>query len=131
MRYAIPGAATAAVLLALALLVPAPVARARDADPAAAALLRGLHYQTGNVPLADAGATLHVQPGFRYLGHDDTRTVLEKLWHNPPDDAVLGLLVPDNAPLDSDHGWAVLVTYSDDGYVSDADAAKVDYDAVL
>jgi uncharacterized membrane-anchored protein len=131
MRYAIPGAATAAVLLALALLVPAPAARARDADPAAAALLRGLHYQTGNVPLADAGATLHVQPGFRYLGHDDTRTVLEKLWHNPPDDAVLGLLVPDNAPLDSDHGWAVLVTYSDDGYVSDADAAKVDYDAVL
>jgi uncharacterized membrane-anchored protein len=132
MKLAIPGAATAAALLAFALALPAPAALARaDGDAAAAALLQGLHYQTGDVPLADAGATLHVQPGFRYLGHDDTRTVLEKLWHNPPDDAVLGLLVPDNAPLDSEHGWAVLVTYSDDGYVSDADAAKVDYDAVL
>ena len=123
--------AIVAALLAAALA--APEARATDAaaDAAAEALLRGLHYQTGDIALPAAGATLHVQPGFRYLGHDDTRTVLEKLWNNPPDDSVLGLLVPENAPLESDHSWAVLVTYSDDGYVSDADAAKIDYDEIL
>jgi len=123
--------AFAAALLAAALA--APNAHADEAAPeaAAAALLQGLHYQAGDIALPSAGATLHVQPGFRYLGHDDTRTVLEKYWHNPPDDSVLGLLVPDNAPLESDHSWAVLVTYSDDGYVSDADAAKIDYDEIL
>ena len=40
--------------------------------------------------LSDADATLHVQPGFKYLGHDDARKVLEDLWGNPPDDSVLG-----------------------------------------
>jgi uncharacterized membrane-anchored protein len=53
------------------------------------------------------------------------------LWGNPPNDTVLGLLVPDNAPLDSEHSWAVVVTYSDDGHVSDDDAAKVDYGKVM
>jgi uncharacterized membrane-anchored protein len=121
--------AFAAALLAAALA--APDARAADPEAAATAVLQGLHYQTGDILLPSAAATLHVQPGFRYLGHDDTRTVLEKYWHNPPDDSVLGLLVPDNAPLESDHSWAVLVTYSDDGFVSDSDAAKIDYDKIL
>jgi len=121
--------AFAAALLAAALA--APGARAAEPEAAATAVLQGLHYQTGDIALPSAAAALHVQPGFRYLGHDDTRTVLEKYWHNPPDDSVLGLLVPDGAPLESDHSWAVLVTYSDDGYVSDADAAKIDYDEIL
>ena len=126
----------AATLLVACVFAATATARLRDgaADPGqakTAALIQGLHFQTGDIALADAGAHLHVQPGFRYLGHDDTRKVLEDLWGNPPDASVLGLLVPDNAPLDSDHGWAVLVTYSDDGYVSDEDATKVDYTKVL
>jgi uncharacterized membrane-anchored protein len=127
----------AATLFAACLFVLPASARAQDAaaDPAQARALaefiQSLHFQAGEVALADAGAHLHVQQGFRYLGHDDTRKVLEKLWGNPPNDAVLGLLVPDNAPLDSDHSWAVVVTYSDDGHVSDDDATKVDYAKVM
>ncbi|MEO7252445.1 MAG: DUF2167 domain-containing protein [Arenimonas sp.] len=93
--------------------------------------LQSLHYQTGDVALADADATLHVKPGFRFLGHDDARKVLEQYWGNPPDDSILGLLVPENAGLDSGHSWAVVVTYSDEGHVSDDDAAKVDYAQVM
>jgi uncharacterized membrane-anchored protein len=93
--------------------------------------INSLHFQTGDIALADADAHLRLQPGFRYLAPDDTRRVLEELWGTPPDDAVIGLLVPDNAPLDSEHGWAVLVTYSDEGYVSDADASKIDYAKML
>jgi len=33
--------------------------------------------------------------------------------------------------LREDSSWAVVVTYSDDGYVSDEEAAKIDYDAML
>ena len=114
-------------------LFAAPALAQEDAaeKAQATALLGSLHFQTGDIALADADAHLRVQPGFRYLGHDDTRRVLEELWGNPPDDEVLGLLVPDNAPLDSEHGWAVLVTYSDEGYVSDADASKIDYTQML
>jgi len=118
----------AAAVLAALLCAPA---HAQDIDPAAQKGLSSLHFQTGDVALPDAGATLHVQPGFKYLAHDDARKVLEQLWGNPPDDSVLGMLVPDNAGLASEHSWAVVVTFSDDGYVSDEDAAKVDYAKVL
>ena len=122
-----------AAALACVLLAAPALAQEGDAAEAAQtrALLSSLHFQTGDIALTDANAHLRVQPGFRYLGHDDTRRVLEDLWGNPPDDEVLGLLVPDNAPLDSDHSWAVLVTYSDEGYVSDADASKIDYTQML
>ena len=95
------------------------------------AFLESLHYRTGDIALPSASAHLAVQPGFRFIDHDDSRKVLEQYWGNPPDDSVLGLLVPDAAPLDSDHSWAVVVTYSDDGYVSDEDASKTDYDDLL
>jgi uncharacterized membrane-anchored protein len=115
----------------LAAFLCAPSAWAQDGDAEVQKALASLHFQTGNVALPDAGATLHVQPGFRYLPPADARKVLEDLWGNPPDDSVLGMLVPDNAGLASEHSWAVVVTYSDDGYVSDEDAAKVDYAQVM
>jgi uncharacterized membrane-anchored protein len=115
----------------LAALLCASSAQAQDQDASVRQALASLHYQTGDVALSDAGATLHVRPGFHYLGHDDARKVLENLWGNPPDDSVLGMLVPDNAALDSDHSWAVVVTYSDDGYVSDEDANKADYAQIM
>lgn len=96
-----------------------------------AQFLRSLSFRTGQVAIPEAHATLDVADGFKYLGHDDTRKVLEDLWGNPPDDEVIGLIVPDDADLASDHSWAVLVTYSDEGYVSDADAAEIDYDDLL
>ena len=118
----------------LAALLCAPTAFAAPTAEEAAQrqqFLSSLKFRTGDVALADAGATLHVQPGFHYLDHDDTRKVLEQYWGNPPDDSVLGLLVPDDAGLDSEHSWAVVVTYSDEGHIADDDAAKVDYGQVM
>jgi len=94
--------------------------------------IQSLHFQTGEVALAKADAHLHLQPGFRYLDQTDARKVLEDFWGNPPDEDVLGMLVPDNAGLDSEHSWAVVLTYSnEDGHVSDEDAAKIDYNQTL
>lgn len=123
------------VAAALACGLWATTSLAQATDPAAETKTRefmnSLHFQSGQIALDQADAHLRVEPGFRYLAHDDTRRVLEELWGNPPDDDVIGLLVPDSAPLDSEHGWAVLVTYSDEGYVSDADASKIDYAQML
>ncbi len=91
-----------------------------------------LHFQTGNVAVPKAGATLKLTPEFRYLDAKDAQRVLEDLWGNPPDSDILGMLVPTSAPLsDPDKSWAVVLTYSDDGHITDADAAKINYDDML
>ncbi len=123
----------AAAALAGALWAGPALAQAdANADGQRAAMLNALRYQDGEIALSDANAHLNVRPGFRFLGHDDSRKVLEQLWGNPPDDSVLGMLVPDDAGLGSEHSWAVVLTYSDgDGHVPDEDAAKIDYDDLL
>lgn len=118
-------------VLACALFVSPAIARATPEATSAADLVHSLHFQAGSIALSDAGAHLQVPPGFRYLGHDDTRRVLEELWGNPPDDDVIGMLVPDDAALDGEHSWAVLVTYNAEGHVSDEDASKIDYAQML
>ncbi len=108
------------------------LAQAAD-DPQAKekALLESLQYQTGAVAVSEASAHLDLKPGFRYLAKQDARKVLEGYWGNPPDESVLGLIVPDKDPLGTEHSWAVVVTYSDEGYVSDKDANEIDYADLL
>jgi uncharacterized membrane-anchored protein len=95
--------------------------------------IRSLHPQSGTIAIKKAGATLRLSPGYLFLSARDAQRVLSELWDNPPDDDVLGMIVPgsDAHVLLDDDSWAVVVTYVNDGYVSDADAAKTDYDAML
>jgi uncharacterized membrane-anchored protein len=120
--------------LAIALLVPG-MAWAQDADTdgdaQAAQLVSSLHFRQGDVALAQADAHLSLGSQFRFLDTPDARKVLEDLWGNPPDDSVLGMVVPASVPLDDEHSWAVVLTESDDGHVSDEDAAKTDYPKLL
>jgi len=91
-----------------------------------------MHYQSGNIAVPQAGATLNLAPEYRYLGAKDAQRVLEELWGNPPDDSVLGLILPEGEKtLQEEKSWAVVVTYSDDGHVTDEEAAKTDYAKVL
>lgn len=105
-------------------------AQAVEEDPLAA-FIASLQFQQGEVAVPEANARLRLTEGFRYLGKADARRVLEEFWGNPPDDSVLGMLVPTADGLDSDHSWAVILTWSDDGYVSDQDAAEIDYADLL
>ena len=119
---------------ALALALVAPVmAWAQDdgGDAQAAQLVSSLHYRQGEVALAQADAHLNLGSQFRFLDTPDARKVLEDLWGNPPDDSVLGMVVPASVPLDDEHSWAVVLTESDDGHVSDEDAAETDYPKLL
>src|SRR3569623_2796922 len=91
-----------------------------------------MHYQSGNIAEPQAGATLNLAPEYRYLGAKDAQRVREELWGNPPDDSVLGLILPEGEKtLQEEKSWAVVVTYSDDGHVTDEEAAKTDYAQVL
>ena len=111
-----------------ALLLSAGTAGAQDPEQE---FLDSLQYRDGLVTLPDAQASLTLNDRFRFLGQEDARAVLEDYWGNPEDPSVLGLLVPKAEPLGTEHSWVVVLTYSDEGYVSDEDAAEIDYDELL
>lgn len=90
-----------------------------------------LTYQTGAVVIGGGIATLDVPEAFRFLGPEDARRLLVEGWGNPPMDPPLGVLVPADLSPMSDEGWAVIVTYDEDGYVEDDDAAGLDYGELL
>ena len=154
MRKTIMATSVAALLLSATLCAqdtsppqaPGPDAQAsgpqqpNTADPTATSdprvaqarhLLASLNYQQGNIAVPAANAHFNLGPEFRYLDKGDTRKVLEQLWHNPPDQDVLGMVVPTTVPLSSEHAWAVVITRTDEGHVADADAQKTDYAQML
>lgn len=119
----------------LGLLAVAPLAHAQDDEAEARRKARefvsALHYRDGSVALGDTRARVDLGSTFRYLDKADARRVLEELWGNPPDENVVGLVVPRTPSLDADDSWAVVVTQSRDGHITDEDAAEIDYTALL
>jgi uncharacterized membrane-anchored protein len=92
---------------------------------------RNLQWTTGDVDLGDGLAVLHLGEAWRSLGPESAADIIER-WGNPrPVDLPLAMLAPtDLSPLAAE-GWAVIVTWSADGFVDDADAADIDYDDLL
>ena len=134
--------AFAALLLALGLLTTTAAAAAPPAvQPTAEqqaeirrleALLESLEPQTGQIALPAAKATLALGEDYYFLGAEDARRVLIEAWGNPPSvvEGVLGMVFPaGKSPLDDT--WGAVVTWVGDGYVSDADAASIDYADLL
>ncbi|HUD43123.1 MAG TPA: DUF2167 domain-containing protein [Dokdonella sp.] len=120
-------------IVLIALLLPTAV-RAEEASGNAQlqSFLDGLRFESGTIALPEAHATLKLAPEYAYLRATDAQAVLEQLWGNPPDSDVLGLILPQGRQsLLDEAGWAVVVTYSDDGHVSDAEAATIDYASML
>jgi uncharacterized membrane-anchored protein len=90
-----------------------------------------LHFQTGEVMLPGGMAKLSLPEDFRYLPPNDADYVLTKLWGNPPGGKTLGMIFPsDRSPAEEDN-WAIVITYSDDGYIKDSDADSINYDKLL
>lgn len=118
------------LLGALLSLSAASAAQEPEAD-AAAAFVQSLQFRSGEVEVPAAHARFRLNEEFRFLAQDDARRVLEQYWGNPPDDSVLGLIVPRTPSLVEDDAWAVVVTYVDDGYISDEDASEIDYVQIL
>ncbi len=89
-----------------------------------------LHYQTGQVKLRGGLATLELPAEFRYLDPRETDLVI-RAWGNPPNNETLGMIVPAGAGVFQPETWAVVITYDEDGFVKDDDAATVNYDDLL
>jgi uncharacterized membrane-anchored protein len=121
-----------ALVVFAALAIPA---FAQDPDsgpsPKAFALVESLKFQTGEVTLKDGLAKIALPADFKFLGPEDANKVLTQLWHNPPGANPLGMIVPTKSNLLTGEAWAVIVTWDEDGYVKDDDAAKINYTDLL
>lgn len=90
-----------------------------------------LNYRKGEVVLPGGMATLKIPHEFRYLDPGDAERILVQVWGNPKGDHTLGMLFPSDVSPLSEHGWGIVITYEEDGYVSDKDADSIDYDDLL
>ncbi len=133
----------AGTLFAAAVALPMAVA-AESQDPllvesgAEAEYLRwaqqmwnSLDRKTGTVELLGGVAVVQVPDTFYYLSPLDAQKVLVEIWGNPPSTPPLGMLFPAEVTPFDNNGWGVTIEFSEDGYVSDADAAEINYDELL
>ncbi len=99
---------------------------------AAQEFLESLDKQHGDIALGQDLATLSVPDDYYFLGAADARRVLVDVWGNPPQNGdVLGMLFPAKYTPFDEESWAVTIEYVEDGYVSDEDAAGIDYGDLL
>lgn len=117
--------------LSLSTMLGAQESVPASAEDPAAQLIASLRFQEGRVNVPAAHVHLELGERYQFLDAADTRRVLEELWGNPPDDSVLGMVVPRGVALTDAAGWAGVLTWQNDGYVSDADAADIDYQELL
>ncbi|RAO76626.1 DUF2167 domain-containing protein [Dyella jiangningensis] len=120
-------------LLLAALMCASPARAEESGQMTAEQFVATLHPLTGKVNLPGAQATLDIADGYSFLPAADAQRVLSELWNNPPDHDVLGMILPstDAHAVLEDKNWAVVVTFVDEGYVTDEDAAKIDYSDML
>ncbi|MFB3303562.1 DUF2167 domain-containing protein [Pseudomonas sp. AMR01] len=120
----------AASAFAAATPAPAPVEASAPAETAEH-FLASLKQQTGTVTLPGDIATLKLNDEFYYLNPADTERLLTDGWGNPPGFKTLGMIVPKAVSPLAERGWGVIVSYNNDGHISDEDAAKIDYAELL
>ncbi|MFJ7795538.1 DUF2167 domain-containing protein [Pseudomonas sp. NPDC096950] len=110
---------------------PAAPTEAAQVEQSPAQFLASLKQQHGTITLPSGIATLKLNDEFYYLDPKDTERLLTEGWGNPPGHKTLGMIIPKAVNPLAASGWGVIVSYNDDGHISDEDAAKIDYADLL
>lgn len=117
-------------ILMVSFLCMSLFAQDQSQDHSEESFLQSLNWIQGEIILGKDLATLTVGDDFRYLSPKDTERVLVA-WGNPPGRQNLGMLFPsDRGPFD-ENTFGIIVSYEEDGYVADDDAADLDYQELL
>jgi uncharacterized membrane-anchored protein len=117
-------------------------------EPAGANQLHKLAFTTGTVTVGQQLATIALPADCRYLAGADAQFWVEKVWHNPHDADIVGMVVPvelatwyealaESKPSDPEpdapaRSWGMVVSWGGEtGHVEDSDARSTDFDALL
>jgi uncharacterized membrane-anchored protein len=93
--------------------------------------MASLHPQEGNITLPGGIATMALTDKFQYLSPESAEKLLVEGWGNPPGNQTMGMVIPKSVNPLSEQGWGVVISYDQDGYVSDEDADDIDYGDLL
>lgn len=100
---------------------------------AKAEFLAKLMRRSGLIELDGGMAKIDLPATLSFLDHESAKLLLEAGWGNPPGaaDDVIGMIIPtDTDPL-GEESWGIVIEFNDDGYVSDKDAAELDFAKML
>lgn len=127
----------AVIAVAAGLLTAGAAQAAPNAEQAAElrrleALQAELHPTTGAIGLGESQVTLNLGEDYYFLGAVEAERVLTEGWGNPPNSGgqIIGMIFPAGKTF-YDDTWGAVLTYSADGYISDDDAATIDYAELL
>jgi len=120
---------TTAWIRCAALALPAAAQPADEAEESVAPDMN-FEYQTGDVVLPNKVVTLHLGERYRYLDPSETNRLI-MAWGNESYPGSQGAIIPADVDPISAEGWAVILTYQDDGHVDDSDASEIDYEELL
>ncbi|MBL4755753.1 MAG: DUF2167 domain-containing protein [Flavobacteriales bacterium] len=88
-------------------------------------------YKIGTIDLQEGLAELNTPNGYKFINAEESEYILTNLWGNPPME-VLGMIFPKNAyPRGEEFSYAVIISYSEEGYIDDEDAKDLDYEELL
>lgn len=92
---------------------------------------RNLEYREGQVTIEGGMASIDLPSGFRFYPAQAARRIVEDYWGNLEDPSTLGLVTPPGFTYESGPGWAIIVSFEEEGFVKDEDAADLDFGEIL
>ena len=92
---------------------------------------KAMKYETGHVTLKQGNAELNIPAGFKFLNSEQSQFIMNKVYGNPPDNGILGIIMPETNTPFTDTSYLFTVEYDDMGYVKDNDAKDIDYIKML
>jgi len=90
-----------------------------------------MNYKAGVIQLPSGIVQLNVPKGFKYLGLEQSRYVVEKLWRNLPQPDLQGMIFPEKGDPFDDSSYAYIITYNQVGFIKDDDAKDINYDELM
>jgi uncharacterized membrane-anchored protein len=120
---------TSACLLGALFAMPAWTQDLPESGDVAAPAME-FDYETGDVVLPNKVATLRLGDRYRYLDPAETERLLVA-WGNPGGADTQGAIVPADVDPMAENGWAVILSYEEEGHIDDSDAQDIDYADLL
>lgn len=90
-----------------------------------------LDFEEGTIILSNDLATLKVPDQLMYLGTEQSKQVLTDVWNNPPQESLIGMMIPKGTSVLNDSTYAILISFEREGFVEDDDAEDLDYEELL
>lgn len=92
---------------------------------------QALNFEYGQVNLNQGLAQLQVPEQLMFLEREQAQQVLTEVWNNPPQESLIGMMIPRGTSVLNDSTYAILISFEEEGFVDDDDAEDLDYDELL